>query len=249
MSHENQQEVQPLTKRQRRELRKQEKVREREHAQRKSIFVRIFVWGGAAVIVGIVWYVSFIGSRSSSSNTNSNRANPALGPQNASVVITEYSDLTCPACAAAAPTVEEIAAAYPNDVTIVFNGFNLGHRWSEKSHEAGECAFDQGKFWEFQKLAFSKQSEWADADDALDRLKAFAEQVGMNRDSFAQCLDSGSMADEVDRDTDVARDQDISSTPTFDINGEKVIGAQSLDEFKAVIDGKLGTTAAENINQ
>ena len=232
-------ETRPMTKRQRRELKKQKKVEGRARAARHTKIVRILVWVFAILVIGAVWYLGFMNADKDSAAQNGVTENPSLGTEGAPVVITEYSDFGCSACAAAAPTVKKLIEEYPDQIQIVFNGFNLQYRWSEKSHEAGECAFEQNKFWEFHDVIFRKQSEWASADDAVDKFKTYAAEIGLDGDQFANCLDSGEMIGEVDRDTAAARGKQINSTPTFFINGQEFKGAQPLEEFKKVIDAEL----------
>ena len=239
---------QSLTKRQRRKLRKQEKVRERESQTRRKTMTKWIIIVFILVLAGGLGYF-FVGASSSDNNSqNVNVAsgtdinsgnNPYLGGENASVVITEFSDFSCPACAAAAPLAEQLVEEYGDQIKVVFNGFNLRHQWSAKSLEAGECAFQQGRFWEYYDLIFLQQSEWVGADDALDKFKLYAQQLGLNEEAFSACLDSGRMAGEVARDTNVAQSEKINSTPTFYINGQKLVGVKPIAEFKRIIDEEL----------
>lgn len=239
---------QPLTKRRRRKLRKQEKARERENQTRRKAMTKWVIIVIILVLAGGLVYF-FIGAGSSDNNgQNVNVAsgtdinsgnNPYLGGENAAVVIMEYSDFSCPACAAAAPLAKQLVEEYGNQIKVVFNSFNLRHQWSAKSLEAGECAFQQGRFWEYYDLIFLQQSEWVRADDALDKFKLYAQQLGLNEEAFTSCLDSGRMAGEVARDTNVAQSEKITSTPTFDINGKKLVGVKPIAEFKEIIDEEL----------
>lgn len=239
MEDENQQ----LTKRQRRELKHQseEAVRARKIRQR-----RLTNWAIGVLIVAIIGGLAYvvIAARQHTNNLINSGVptQPVLGSDSAKVTIIEFSDLSCPACATAAPIVQQVATQYGNNVKIVFNEFNLGHEWSEKALEAGECALQQDKFWEYSDLAFSKQTEWASASDAVSKLKSYAQQVGVNTDQFNSCLDSGTMANNVARNTTAAESQGITSTPTFVINGQRYVGVQTLDDFKKIIDAELNKT-------
>jgi len=236
----------PLTKRQRRELRKQEQAAQRTKAVRRKkmitwlvVFIIILVIGGLGYLV-----VDSSGQDENkvvtdSGDTEQSNNNPFLGEAEALVVITEFSDFNCSACAAAAPVVKQVAEEYGDRVKIVFNSFNLNYRWSRKSLEAGECAFQQGGFWPFHDMIFANQSEWAQADDAEDKFKSYAKTLGLNEEAFNNCLDSGRMSSEVARDTSFARSKDINSTPTFYINNQELVGVRPLEEFKRIIDEEL----------
>jgi len=239
---------QSLTKRQRRELRKQEKVIEKESQARRKSITKWFIIVLILVLAGGLGYFVVGASSSDNNSQNVNVAsgtdinsgnNPYLGGENASVVITEFTDFSCSACAAAAPLAKQLHKEYGNQIKVVFNSFNLRYQWSAKSLEAGECAFQQGKFWEYYDLIFLRQSEWVRADDALDKFKLYAQQLGLNEKAFSACLDSGRMAGEVARDTNVAQSEKITATPTFDINGQKLVGVKPITEFKKIIDEEL----------
>lgn len=239
MANENNQQEQRLTKRQRRELKRQEEASERGQQNRRKLITR---WAIIAlcilVIAGIIyWAISANQRRQDLLNTPSN--NPTLGGTTAKVVVTEFSDLSCPACAAAQPVIRQLATDYGDKIKIVFNSYNIGHATSEKSLEAGKCALQQNKFWEFADVAFSKQADWAQASDFVKILKSYAQDLNLDTSKFDTCLDSGSMASEIEHDTLVGQQLKIDSTPTFVINGQQLVGVQTLDEFKKVIDSEL----------
>jgi len=89
-----------------------------------------------------------------------NTSGHAKGPENAKVVLVEYSDFECPYCVRAYPTVKQILETYPNDVKVVYRQFPLVslHPNAQKAAEASECAGDQGKFWEYHDKLFEISS-------------------------------------------------------------------------------------------
>jgi protein-disulfide isomerase len=233
---------QHLTKRQRRELKKQEIDDQRNQRHRRKKMTTVIVICITVIVVGGLVYLATTASNGNNTNTDLSAAvsgNPVLGSETAKVTIVEFSDFSCPACAAAAPIVEEIAKTYPEQVRIVFNSYNIGHQWSEKSLEAGECAYNQGKFWEFHDIIFSHQSEWASASDPVEKFQSYATQAGISSEVMKSCLDSNQMRSEVSSDTALGRSNKVTATPTFFINGQKIEGTRSLGEFKTIIDAEL----------
>ncbi|HEX2895483.1 MAG TPA: thioredoxin domain-containing protein [Marmoricola sp.] len=159
---------------------------------------------------------------------------PSEGPADAPVTIVEFTDFQCPFCGAFARDTEHaLLAAYQGKVRFVIRDFPISgiHQYAEKAAEAAECAQDQGKFWPYHDVLFAHQ-------DALDdgHLKVYAGQVGMDKAAFNRCLTSGSKAAVVAADMADGQRYGVSATPTFFINGQKVIGAKPLDGFKQVID-------------
>ncbi len=116
---------------------------------------------------------------------------------------------------------------------LVYRDF-LVHSTSQKAQEAAECAEDQGKFWEMHDLLYQNQGALGVSD-----LKGYAQQLGLNTASFDSCLDSGKYASEVQKDTSEGRSYGVSGTPTFFINGNKLVGAQPYETFRDAIEEML----------
>lgn len=119
---------------------------------------------------------------------------------------------------------------------FVYRDFPLTslHENAEKAAEATECADDQDKFWEYHDLVFANQS----AID-VDSLKSYAKQLGLDTDTFNDCLDSGKQEAEVQKDLEDGRAAGVEGTPAFQINGQLVSGAQPFSVFQQVIDPLL----------
>jgi protein-disulfide isomerase len=108
------------------------------------------------------------------------------------------------------------------------------HNNAQAAAEASLAANEQGKFWEYHDKLFANQQ-------ALDRpsLEKYAEELGLNMGKFKSALDSGKFKAQVSKDQAEAQKAGASGTPTFLINGVKVVGAQPVDAFKKVIDEEL----------
>ncbi|MFH1256350.1 MAG: DsbA family protein [Candidatus Diapherotrites archaeon] len=157
------------------------------------------------------------------------------GAADAKVTIVEFSDYQCPYCGKAEPTVEQILKDYDGKVKLVFRDFPLSfHQYAQKASEASECAGEQGKFWEMHDMLFANQSNLTDAE-----LKKYAADLGLDTAKFNSCLDSGAMASEVQKDFEDGQAAGVSGTPSFFINGQILVGAQPISEFKKIIDAEL----------
>jgi protein-disulfide isomerase len=169
--------------------------------------------------------------------------NPAKGPADAKVTIVEFSDFQCPYCGRfVTETLPQVLSNYGDKVRFVFMNYPLTsiHENAQKAAEAGECANEQGAFWQFHDIMFQNQSALT-----VDNLKSYAAQLGLDTAKFNDCLDSGKMADLVAADMAVAEkavtDAGLTrfGTPAFFINGNSLSGAQPYDVFKAAIDAAL----------
>ena len=168
---------------------------------------------------------------------------PVKGPQDAKVTIVEYSDFQCPACGYMQPVINEIAKKYPKDVKVIYKNFPLtrAHKWAYTAALAGECAFDQGKFWEFHDTIFEQQKSWSTSADARDDFLRHAKNIGMDENRLNECIDSGSAKKRVDHDMREGNKRNISSTPTFFINGKRVVGIWRVGELDKLIKKALNS--------
>lgn len=144
------------------------------------------------------------------------------------VTIIEYADFQCPGCAGFAPVLHELAAAYPDDVQVVFRYFPLTsiHPNAHKSAEAAEAAGAQGKFWEYHDLLFERQAKWSplDAAAARDFFIGLAGELGLDVDRFTAELDNGTYADYVSSLEREAINLGLPGTPSAIVNGRPVPG-------------------------
>ena len=160
---------------------------------------------------------------------------PSRGPDNAAVTIVEFSDFQCPFCGRVYPTVEKLMKDYDGKVRLVFRHFPLSfHANAEKAAEAAACAQDQGKFWQMHDKMFSNQQKLA-----VDDLKSFAKDLGLDQGKFDKCLDSGEKAALVSADEKDGEQAGVSGTPAFFINGVFINGAVPYEQFKEAVDREL----------
>jgi protein-disulfide isomerase len=160
----------------------------------------------------------------------------AQGPKDAPVTIIEFSDFQCPFCGRVVATLKEVVRLYPQQVRLAFRDFPIVslHPKASKAAEAARCAGEKGKFWEYHDLLFEAQAQATTAD-----FKRFAEQLKLDANSFATCLDSGRYAAAVASDVQEGTRLGITGTPTFFINGRLVVGALPLETFQGLIEREL----------
>lgn len=99
-----------------------------------------------------------------SENTVQEITNPqkTKGAESPKVIIVEFSDFECPACAGFTPFLEQILADYPQDLAVEYRHFPLTmHPTADEAARAAEAAALQGKFWEMHNLLFERQKDWS----------------------------------------------------------------------------------------
>ncbi len=119
-----------------------------------------------------------------------------------------------------------------------FNFAFLGEE-SQWAAEAAECAGDQNAYWEYHDYLFNHQNGENKGAFSKDNLKAFAADMKLDTQAFNTCLDSGKYTALVTEQHNIGQQLGVQSTPTFAINGQALVGAQSFDTFKQKIDALL----------
>ena len=195
----------------------------------------VFLGIGAIVILGFIYLVFFVNPGSTISDTELLDDDPFKGPSDAKVTIVEFSDFECPACGAAYPVLKQLFEEYSDKVKFVYRDFPLTTipPFALKAAYASQCAFEQGKFWEYHDKLFENQEKLAVSD-----LKQYAIDVGLNSAQFDSCLDTSKYSSEVAKDQSYGISIGVNGTPTFFINKVKYSNL-SLEQFKQIIDAKL----------
>jgi protein-disulfide isomerase len=161
---------------------------------------------------------------------------PSQGPANAPVTIVEFSDFQCPFCLRVMPTLKRVKQTYGDKVRIVWKDFPLTqiHPQAFKAAEAGNCAREQGKFWEYHDRLFANQQALQP-----EYLKKYAADAGLDTAKFNACLDTAKYSDRVQEQMGVGTGLGVSATPAMFINGRLVSGAQPYETIAAVVDEEL----------
>lgn len=160
------------------------------------------------------------------------------GKQEAPVTIDEYADFQCPICAQADRQMALVAPKYfdTGKARLVFHNFAFIGQESTWAAEAASCAEDQRKFWDYANLLFANQAGENKGAFAKDKLKVFANQLGLNMSEFNNCLDTDKYASRISQERSEAENLGLNSTPTFFINGQKLNGAVPADQWGKLID-------------
>jgi len=213
----------------------QPSTRERRRTSReRSGWLTIGLIVVAAVVVGAV----ALWPRPKAVSVDAARLadDPALGPATAKVTIVEYGDFGCTTCRAwhKAGILNQILAAYGDKVRFVWRDFPVITPQSPKAAEAGQCAYDQGKFWEYHDLLYERAPALGVSD-----LKAYAAEIGLDTTKFNQCLDSGQHQATVDHDLQDALARGFRGTPSFLVNNQPLIGPPPLQTLQNLINPLL----------
>jgi protein-disulfide isomerase len=167
----------------------------------------------------------------------------ALGPKDAPVTITEYASMTCPHCAAFNEQVfPKIKKEYidTGKVKYIFREFPLDIKAAAGSMLSRCIAKDDApKYFAVTDMLFRQQSDWV-VKNTTETLTRIGKQAGLTQQQVEACLKDQALLDKIAADQKYASDVlKVDSTPTFFINGEKIKGEASFEEFAKKINPLL----------
>jgi len=151
--------------------------------------------------------------------------NPILGPVDAPVTITEFGDFTCSSCRSwhQAGVMVQILNQFDGLVRLEWRDLPIITADSPKAAQAGQCAHDQGRFWDYLDRVYNEPgSSYTNARPGA--LVRYAEEIGLDMVPFNSCLDGSQHLATVNFDLKFARSQGFNGTPSFMVNGTRVIG-------------------------
>jgi protein-disulfide isomerase len=165
---------------------------------------------------------------------------PSIGPEDAPIVIIEFSDFKCPYCGRFAQnTLQPLLDAYEGQIRFVYRDFPILGPASVEAALASECADDQDAYWAYHDRLFENQSTLGSST-----FIQIAEALELDMAQFTTCVEEKTHQAEVAADYSVAQELGVRGTPGFFINGRFVSGAMPLDFFATIIDEELASVEA-----
>lgn len=206
-----------MARKSKRQSRKQRRAAEKRQRTRNIAVIALLVVAAGA-------YMGF--SRASVPEVPESRLldNPILGPVDAPVTITEFGDFTCSSCRSwhQAGVLSQIVNQYQGLVRLEWRDLPIITADSPKAAQAGQCAHDQGRFWDYLDRVYNEPgSSYTNARP--ENLVRYAQDIGLDMGAFSRCLDNKQHLATVNFDLDFARRQGFNGTPSFMINGTRVV--------------------------
>ena len=160
---------------------------------------------------------------------------PVRGSPSARVTIVEISEFQCPFCSRVQPTLDQVRETYGDKVRFVWKNNPLAfHKRAEPAAELALEAAAQGNFWQAHDLLFKNQTHLEDTD-----LDGYARSLGLDVARVRTAITRKKYAAKIAADQHLAAEVGANGTPTFFINGRKLVGAQPFEKFKTAIDRAL----------
>jgi protein-disulfide isomerase len=160
---------------------------------------------------------------------------PALGPAAARVTIVEYADFQCPYCARAQEVVDQVMKRYEGKVRLVHRDFPLDfHPRAQAASKAALCAGVQGRFWDYHRTLLKSPGDLGEQD-----LKKRATDLRLDLARFDACMASPEGDNAIQQARREGSALGVTGTPTFFVNGRRLVGARPFEDFVEIIDDEL----------
>ena len=151
---------------------------------------------------------------------------PAHGPPNPVINVVEFGDLQCPACKAAQPSINKLMEDEPR-IRLIFQNFPLSsiHKWAMTGAKYVDCLGRENNdaVWKFINTVYEHQSE-VNEQNVDQMLKGYVKDAGGNPDSVAACTAKPETEKRIQESVALGEKVGVSSTPTFFIDGRRVVG-------------------------
>lgn len=148
---------------------------------------------------------------------------PSKGPAKATATIVEFSDLQCPHCKEAQPTVDKLLAEEPG-ARFVFQQFPLPmHNWAAKAAGYADCVGRSSNeaFWKFVEGTYAEQANITESN-ADEKLTEIADKSGVKGSDMAACAVKPDTKTRIDQSIALGQAVGVTGTPTLFINGRRI---------------------------
>ncbi|WP_042461021.1 DsbA family protein [Neobacillus dielmonensis] len=222
------------------------KMKKKDNGSSKFIF-----WVIGLIAVGVLALILFGNFSDKQDNQEASKidysSQPFLGDKSASVSIIEFGDYKCPACKNFAETTMPVIQKELVDTgkaKLYFMNNSFINVDSERSAKFAESVFHElgnETFWKFHELLYQKQPE----DSKYEKMDYFTEQFLTDTlkevasdaevDKVVKYFETEKSVDAWQKDMDLAKQMNVTGTPTLFVNGEKFTG-QTMDDLKEMVE-------------
>jgi protein-disulfide isomerase len=163
-----------------------------------------------------------------------------FGSGNGPVVLEQYSDFECPACATQdtryGTAIETWVAAQNGQATLAYYDLVLSqHPYAAPAARAARCAGAQAAYGPARLAIFANQSAWVAAADPVARVQAIVRGTVPDTTTFNECLVTDSAAGNMQFEVNMTRALAlrVAATPTMVIRAAnhmlQIVGPASPD--------------------
>lgn len=200
---------------------------------------RIIYWSGSALVVLIAIFILIkvvITPPSTLTPDKITDQDWTQGNKDSKIILIEYSDFQCPACAYYYKIVESALKEFGNHIYFAYRHYPLSqHKNAKPAAYAAEAAGLQGKFWEMHDLLFESQKEWSNLVNPDEKFTQYAESLGLDKEKFITDYNSSEVKNAVEADGESGAKLKLPGTPSLFLNGKLINNPRDYESFRKLI--------------
>ncbi len=227
-----------LTKKEQQAKNKEEKLKKQQLHRKKQRIRSILIVVGVLITVALCVLLVVRQQQTAHDSTEA----PHKGSSSAPVHVIAYKDFECQACGSSAEVMKDIIEEYPDQIYFEFRHFPLPqHQFAIIAAVGAQCAHEQEKFFEYHDKLYHNQMTWMrqSTDEVYVTFRNYALDLDLDMTDFDACVSSPDAAERVNQDIALGTEQNISSTPTFFVNQERVTDVPFSSTLRAAIQNAL----------
>lgn len=227
----------------------------RKNGSRKPLFIGIVVLVLAAVVFGLSFLTATPDPTSGELPVAAPGAEPfpseldqygvSIGNADAPVVVREFADYQCPACARFSNATEKLKQQYVEAGKVRFVYFELPlqqHQNAMPAAQAARCAGDQDAYWAMHEKLFDAQSEWSGSGDPVATFSRYAGELGLQEARFRRCMSTELHREAIEQSRQIAVQMKVMSTPTVLVDNIQLT-RPGWGQLSAVVERELASSA------
>jgi len=160
---------------------------------------------------------------------------PWQGNRDAPVTLVHFADLTSKLSAEGVEKIRKLLSEFPDKVKWVHrNYFRIQDEKALLAAELGEAAFEQGLFWNFHDLMFSRKG-----DLKMENIKKMADEIRLDKKKFDEGRKNGNYLLKVKEDLGYAARIGVESPAVIFVNGFYFSGTFPYEDLKKLVQREL----------
>lgn len=178
------------------------------------------------------------------------------GNPDAPVILVEYGDYQCTACAPMNPYINELIEEYDGKLAVVFRTMIMSYHQNGRAAAAAALAANEQGYWkEYKDILYEKQDDWyeSDASKRQEQFEEYFVEVSNGEgdlEKFRADIQSDAVSKKISFDDTLSEEAGVEWTPYFTLDGELIsqrnIGTDEfLNNLRAKIDAKLENMGTE----
>lgn len=176
------------------------------------------------------------------------------GPADAPIEILEFADYSCPHCGTFSSFAGKLLRQNYVETAdapvrwITFDFVLGGFPNSIPASMAARCAGEQGAYWPYHDMLFSRQTQWYTSPNPGNQMGEIADELGLDTGAWRSCMSEARYLQEIAASRKYGESLGVGSTPTLFINGERISleGVEPYSHIENLIQAELAAGSADS---